>query len=509
VGERKHAIQQEQQAGPTRAGFAARALGPTANRTSGVEAATDTGAHVGDLLVGKYLVEREIARGGMGVVVAARHLELDEPVAIKLILPEHLSDPIMVERFMREARAAARIKSEHVVRVFDVGKLPTGQPYMVMELLHGEDLDERLRRRGPLPVAEVIEHARECLAALGKAHAAGVIHRDLKPANLFLAEQHDGARRLKVLDFGISKLTSKSPSPVKTQGLLGSPPYMSPEQLGTELEVDARADIWALGVSLYELLTGRHPFEGDAIPQIVHRIIHEEPRPLRSFRPEVPASLEAVVLRCLEKQREDRYSDAASVTSALDHLDAAGAPASLRSIERAFPNLPRITLFSDDDLHLRPSAPSIPAVAVSVTASVPPASERGRTLTSELPRIPTANLIEEPDGNLTPGSDSGRATASAASARTRRGRSFVASVGAAMVALAIGWVGVFGASQLAPRAKASVRAATVAWALGHAATSRATHRIIVVPTASLRPAPASASASASADSSAPTPTIKE
>ena len=203
----------------------------------------------GDVLAGKYRIERLIGQGGMGAVFAAEHMLLNQRVAVKLLLGELVTSGEAQARFMNEARAAARIHGEHVARVLDIGQLPTGAPYMVLEYLEGADLAQIRQRRGTLTVPEVADYMLQALDALAQAHAAGIVHRDLKPANLFLAKRHDGTNVVKVLDFGISKnLTPFGSSPqgmTNTRAILGSPEYMSPEQLRTPRSVDARTDIWS------------------------------------------------------------------------------------------------------------------------------------------------------------------------------------------------------------------------------------------------------------------------
>jgi len=207
----------------------------------------------GDVVAGKYRVDRPLGAGGMGVVVAATHVELDRPVAIKVLLSGAAKDPDVVARFSREARAAAKIRSEHVARVLDVGLLPSGLPFMVMEYLEGEDLAWRLTQQACLPLPEIAQYVLEACEALAEAHAAGIIHRDLKPANLFLATRPDRSRIVKLLDFGISKSPVGAAGAVtSTQAVMGSPVYMSPEQLVSAKNVDARSDVWSLGVVLYE-----------------------------------------------------------------------------------------------------------------------------------------------------------------------------------------------------------------------------------------------------------------
>jgi serine/threonine protein kinase len=290
----------------------------------------------GDVLAGKFRIERVLGIGGMGMVVSAMHIHLDERVAIKFLLPEALSNGEAVARFGREARAAVKIRSEHVARVTDVGALETGAPYMVMELLRGQDLSNLLRDSGALPVHLAVQYVLQACEALAEAHAIGIVHRDLKPANLFLTSRADGSPCIKVLDFGISKVTSVNGSGsdmgmTRTQSIMGSPLYMSPEQMASSRDVDQRADIWAMGCVLYELVTGHVPFEAETMPQLCTLILHAEPPPPRSIRPEVPEGLEQAILRCLRKDRHQRYDNVAALA-----MDLAGfAPdAGPRSAER-------------------------------------------------------------------------------------------------------------------------------------------------------------------------------
>jgi eukaryotic-like serine/threonine-protein kinase len=277
----------------------------------------------GTVLAGKYRVDRLLGEGGMGWVVVATHLQLEQRVALKFMRTGHATaGSDAVNRFLREARAAARIQSEHVARVSDVGTLENGAPYLVMEYLEGQDLDGLLQATPSLPMAEAIEYAMQACEGLGEVHMAGIVHRDLKPANLFLARRTDGSVRVKLLDFGISKVAAVPGSAsdggmTSTQALMGSPLYMAPEQMRSSKSVDPRADIWSMGVILYEMLGGRSPFNGDTLPEVCARIMAEPPAPLREARPDVPPALEAVVMRCLEKDPKNRFQDVAALAQAL------------------------------------------------------------------------------------------------------------------------------------------------------------------------------------------------
>jgi serine/threonine protein kinase len=274
----------------------------------------------GAILAGRYRVEGQIGAGGMGIVVSARHLQLGQRVAIKYLPSSWLGDHEAVERFMREAWAAAQIKSPHVVRVSDVANLPSGVPFIVMEYLEGEDLAHVLARREPLPVAEVTELILQVCEAIAEAHAIGIVHRDLKPSNIFCTRNLEGHRVAKVLDFGISKLTRDDFGQLgltTTRTSLGSPAYMSPEQMHSSKEVDERTDIWALGVILYEMLAGRAPFRAPSLAELALQIATEPVLPLRAAGLEVPVGLDRIVQRCLEKDRTKRYPEVASLAAAL------------------------------------------------------------------------------------------------------------------------------------------------------------------------------------------------
>jgi serine/threonine-protein kinase len=275
---------------------------------------------IGRCIAGKYRLDRVIGRGGMGVVYAGRHELLDQPVAVKLLIGDAAVDPTSSARFLNEARAAACIPSDHVVRVLDVG-LEEERPYFVMEYLEGKDLARLLEERGPLPQRDAVEYVLEAIEALAQAHALGIIHRDLKPSNLFLAERPDGSRVVKVLDFGIAKAfgpaAQMQAAAVTTQGLVGSPAYMAPEYVRSAKNIDTRADIWAIGVILYELLTGELPFEGENSGEVLAAILEKTPAPIASRRAGVSPELEAVVTKCLARKPKNRYAELADVAEAL------------------------------------------------------------------------------------------------------------------------------------------------------------------------------------------------
>ncbi len=269
----------------------------------------------GDVLAGKYRIERLLGQGGMGVVVAATHIQLDERVAIKFLLPAALQNPEAVARFAREARAAVKIKSEHVARVTDVGMLDTGCPYMVMEYLHGCDLGGLVQQRGPLPPDEAVDYVLQAAEAIAEAHSIGIIHRDLKPANLFLTR--DGV--LKVLDFGVARLRDASGGNATLTGAtLGTPAYMAPEQaFGKASELDAKADLWAVGATLFSLISGRFVHEGDGPQQVLAKLATRSARSLATVAPAVPLAVAQVVDRALAFEKRERWPSAAAMKDAL------------------------------------------------------------------------------------------------------------------------------------------------------------------------------------------------
>jgi len=328
---------------------------------------------LGELLAGKYRVERVLGAGGMGVVVEATHLELEQKVAVKFLLAEAVGSADAAARFVREARAAVKIKSEHVARVIDVGRLETGAPYIVMEFLHGHDLGVEIAR-GRLSVEDAVDYVIQACDAMAEAHSAGIVHRDLKPSNLFLSQRSDGSGLVKVLDFGISKVNVpdiSEASLTKTSTLMGSPYYMSPEQMRSARTVDHRTDVWSLGVILFELLAGTPPFHGESLPHLFTQIMTEPPLPLAPLRPDAPAELEQVLIRCLTKDREQRYQSVGEFAAALMPF----AP------RRSRYTAERIMRVSGIRLNFDPSLPA-PSSAIKPKDAVP-----------SLPPPPAANTL--------------------------------------------------------------------------------------------------------------------
>jgi eukaryotic-like serine/threonine-protein kinase len=273
----------------------------------------------GDVVAGRYEVERELGGGAMGIVLQARDRQTGVDVAIKFLKGARARHSESATRFVQEARATRALRSAYVVRVLDVGVLDSGTPYFVMELLEGENMLDRLRVHRPLPVEEVVDAVVEACAAMDEAHARGIVHRDLKPANLFRTIDSEGRPRVKVLDFGISKILEDAEDPelTNTTDMLGSPHYMSPEQLRSAKHVDHRSDIWSLGVALHRLLTGQPPFAGQNMTAVCAAVMADDPSPPSKLRPDVPPAIDAIVARCLRKQPGDRFDSAAALGRAL------------------------------------------------------------------------------------------------------------------------------------------------------------------------------------------------
>jgi eukaryotic-like serine/threonine-protein kinase len=303
-----------------------RAMDPNATNANMTPAAL---VAPGDVIADKYRIDAVVGRGGMSVVYRATHLHLDQLVAIKVLSAAAIVMPEYVARLKHEARAASRIRSEHVVRVFDIGELPgSGVPYLVMEHLVGADLAQVLAKRGPLPVHLAVECIMQACEALAEAHAVGIIHRDLKPANLFLTEGVDGSPCVKVLDFGISRMAQRQAlSPLTDPGtVLGTPSYMAPEQMEAADNIDTRSDIWAIGAILYELLVGRPPFAGQSLPQLFVKIMRSKTPRASSVRDDVDPGLDEVLARCLAIDPNRRYANVADLAWALSALDLADGP---------------------------------------------------------------------------------------------------------------------------------------------------------------------------------------
>jgi eukaryotic-like serine/threonine-protein kinase len=284
----------------------------TANKMRGVYPKTGT------VLLGKYRVESIIGEGGMGGVLKATHVELDEPVAIKVLLPDMMNRAEIVQRFMREAKAAVKLKGEHVARVIDVGKLEgdadgrlEGTPYIVMEYLDGADLAAILKHHGPQEPAMAVDLILQACEALAEAHSLGIIHRDIKTSNFYITQDVGDPPHLKVLDFGLATTPQGTSELTDGGAVIGTPAYMSPEQMRSSRLADARSDIWSLGVVLYEMLEGARPFFGQAYSDLCLKVGMDPPEPM--VQPNVPEALREIVMRCLEKTIERRYQSVAEL----------------------------------------------------------------------------------------------------------------------------------------------------------------------------------------------------
>jgi serine/threonine-protein kinase len=327
--------------------------------------------NVGDI-VDKYRVERLLGVGAMGIVAAARHTTLDQVVAIKFLIEHKFGTPEeSIARFLGEARAAAKIQSDYVCRVSDVGMLTSGIPYMVMEYLEGNDLEEELYGRGQLELVEAVDYVLQALDAIAAAHSLGIVHRDLKPANLFLARRPDGSRRVKVLDFGISKGAGPTKRPTRDTRALGTPAYMPPEQVREPMGVDHRADIWALGAILYEVITGQMAFVGNNVKEVLDRVLAEDPCPIPQLRPETPAALVGAVNRALTRERDQRWPTAAMFARALSPFGSFTLLGSLANVQREVGSL--------SDIAVTPAPPSVPVPVTAYETSRRQAAVKGWT----------------------------------------------------------------------------------------------------------------------------------
>jgi serine/threonine-protein kinase len=356
----------------------------------------------GDIIGAKYAITRVLGSGGMGVVFEAMHLRLRQRVAVKMLRPELALLGETVARFEREARAAAKLRTTYVARVLDVDSLDDGTPYMVMEFLEGRDLSAEIAARGSLPIGEAVDYLLQACDAMGEAHRQGTVHRDLKPSNLFLATGERG-RVVKVLDFGISKVVEEgvAESVTSTFSVMGTALYMSPELVRSAKHVDARSDVWALSVILYEMLAGRSPFVGETATAIAAAIVADAPTPMRAYRHDVPSQLEAAIMQGLEKDRDRRFPDAAAFAAAI---------APFASRPAAEPSLPSDAARSPARLPLLQATPAVQSARATITAwsrgGAPATRARRKMIASGFAiaslAITTAVLILWPSGTTSP-----------------------------------------------------------------------------------------------------------
>ena len=468
----------------------------------------------GDRIAGKYRVEHMLGAGGMGCVLAAEHLVLKTRVAIKLLLPQAAEIPGATERFLREAQAAAGLRSEHVARVIDVGSTEAGAPFLVMEHLTGQDLRTMIRERGPLPVGEAVEFVLQTCDAVLEAHAQGIIHRDLKPANIFVTTRPNGAPLLKVLDFGLAKVLDPARSAAPEESIthsgmvVGSPHYMSPEQFRSLRNADVRSDIWAMGVIMYEMVTGKRPFTGEGMSGVMMAVVTEEPTPPRVLRPDLPEPLEALILRCLDKTPDNRPQWMAEIVAALESLALpgpssgtfAGTSSTRRGADAEVASEPAPRLPQGRDEAEPRAAPALTAM-VPGPGVLPPAPGRStwRMVDSSPEELAAIRaVLAEPERPAAPttGSDPGPPSTSSRSAATGRGsrRWLAAGLAAGTLVAALGG----GLLVLRSSAEADARGPT-------AATPEvvATASTVVQPAATQAVSSAATSAAPPADSAPP------
>lgn len=323
----------------------------------------------GAVIAGKYQIVRVLGEGGMGIVYEATHLRLRQRVAVKMLLPSMLDHTIIVSRFEREARSAGQLRNRHVARVMDVDQMPDGLPYMVMEYLEGHDLQMELERRGQLPHDEVVDYVLQACAGMMEAHGLGIVHRDLKPSNLFLA--NDGEMRIvKVLDFGISKVQNEGDAKLTAaESVMGTAMYMSPEQVRSSGTVDARSDVWSLGVILFELLTGRPPWIGTPT-QVAAAIVSEDPPDMRGLCT-APPELFSIVQRSLQRNADARFGSVKELAVALAPFAPVGGAGRIiaDNISGASGGFPRVSIRPASDPHARVGEHSAPTIVQAAAVS--------------------------------------------------------------------------------------------------------------------------------------------
>jgi serine/threonine protein kinase len=344
----------------------------------------------GETIGGKYELIRTVGVGGMGIVFEAKHLRLQHRVAVKVLHPAAMEMDDFVYRFEREARAAAQLNSINIGRVIDVDTLPGGLPYIVLEFLDGRDLDEELHDIGPLPIEAAVDYVMQACAAMAEAHAVGTVHRDLKPANLFLCTLGPSTTRklVKVIDFGISKLrdplAGADGRSTSTQAVFGTAFYMSPEQIRSTKAADGRSDVWALGVILFELITGRTPFIGSATSTIASIAADPIPKP-SEFRQDIPPALEAAIMRTLEKDPNARFQTvqafAAAISTFGPHEPISHVLASLSQSNRDSAAMPIARVApSAPPSAIAPAPAAAPTPEPPIATNVDAAHDRKRTM---------------------------------------------------------------------------------------------------------------------------------
>jgi serine/threonine-protein kinase len=335
----------------------------------------------GTVLAGRYRVERTVGQGSMGIVVEASDLTLHMRVALKVMSPERANNEEARKRFVREAQAVLKLSNEHVTRMYEVGSLADGVPFLVMEYLVGNTLEQLLfSADGPLALDVVLDWSLQALEGLAEAHRLGFVHRDVKPENLFLHEPPGQPPIVKVLDFGaVKELMSKMTKLTRTGSTMGSPAYMPPEQVRAEDNIDQRADVWAMGVTIYELLTGKLPFGGESVPQTLAAILRDVHIPLRTHRPDVPMELEALIACALDKDRQRRYPNCGEMLEALKAVRA--------KLQQTSPVTK--TLFFNPPSTPRPRAASVPDVFAETSAmrNAPPIPGEDSSRVRDKPRV--------------------------------------------------------------------------------------------------------------------------
>lgn len=385
---------------------------------------------IGSIIAGKYRVEKVLGQGGMGVVYRATHTLLDEPIALKLLHPDIARKPDAQRRFLQEARAALRLSGEHVARVVDVGTTEgePPAPYIAFEYLEGIDLADLVDRDGPLAIEKAAFYTLQACVGIAEAHAQGIVHRDLKPSNVFVARTREGGERVKVLDFGISKVLDdeKATALTRSSATLGSPMYMAPEQIRGARDVDERADVWGLGATLFELLAGITPFDGETVTAMLAAIAADPPRPIATYRPEIDPRLAAAVLRCLEKDRRARFASVGELADALvPHGGAEGAHLAERVHAILRGSTRRIAVARTEPASADPEQPA-------QTVEVPPSAP--------LPAVPPVDALAlaegpAPSSAASPSRSAASSTASGQALGSTRRAVVVAAVGLAAIGL--------------------------------------------------------------------------